>query len=105
MKFPLHSSSFITLNIIIIIIIISYASRSLSDREKAYPTTEREALAIIFAASHYRVYILGREFTLVTDHSALQWLQSVETKGRLARWVMALQEFRFCRQIPAGHCQ
>ena len=75
--------------------VISYASRSLSDREKAYSTTEKEALAIIFAASHYRVYLLGREFTLVTDHSALQWLQSVEPKGRLARWVMALQEFRF----------
>ena len=74
---------------------ISYASRSLSDREKVYSTTEKEALAIIFAVSHYRVYLLGREFTLVTDHSALQWLQSVEPKGRLARWVMALQEFCF----------
>ena len=75
--------------------VISYASRSLSDREKVYSTTEKEALAIIFAVSHYRVYLLGREFTLVTDHSALQWLQSVEPKGRLARWVMALQEFCF----------
>ena len=75
--------------------VISYASRSLLDREKCYSTTEKEALAIIFAIDHYRVYLLGREFTLITDHSALQWLHSVEPKGRLARWVMALQEFSF----------
>ena len=65
--------------------VISYASRSLSDRKKSYSTTEKEALAIIFAIDHYRVYLLGAEFTLITDHSALQWLHSVEPKGRLAR--------------------
>ena len=75
--------------------VISYASRSLSDREKAYSATEKEALAMIFAIDHFRVYLLGKEFTLVTDHSALQWLHSVEPKGRLARWVMALQEYCF----------
>ena len=45
--------------------VISYASRSLLDREKSYSTTEKEALAIIFAIDHYRVYLLGREFTLI----------------------------------------
>ena len=63
--------------------VISYASRSLSDHEKAYSNTEKEALAIIFPVPHYFVYLLGREFTLVTDHSALQWLQSVEPKEQL----------------------
>ena len=38
---------------------------------------------------------MGTGFTLITDHSALQWLHSVEPKGRLARWIMALQEFSF----------
>jgi len=82
--------------------VISYASRSLSNREKAYSTTEKEAFAIIFAASHYRVYLLGMEFTLITDHNALQWLQSVEPKGHLARWVMALQEFCFVFKLQLG---
>ena len=83
--------------------VISYASRSLSDREKSYSTTEKEALAIIFAIDHYRVYLLGAEFTLITDHSALQWLHSVEPKGRLARWVMALQEFSFVVKHRPGN--
>ena len=32
---------------------ISYASRSLSDREKRYSATEREALAVVFATDHF----------------------------------------------------
>ena len=82
--------------------VISYASRSLSDREKNYSATEKEALAIVFAVEHFRVYLLGRRFSLVTDHSALQWLHSVEPNGRLARWIMILQEYSFTIQHRAG---
>lgn len=75
--------------------VLSYASRPLTDREKGYSATEKEALAIVFATDHYRVYLLGKPFTVVTDHSALRWLHSVEPKGRIARWVMDLQEYTF----------
>ena len=75
--------------------VISYSSRPLTDRERGYSTIEKEALAVVFATDHYRVYLLGRKFTLVTDHSALRWLHSIEPKGRLARWVMDLQEYDF----------
>ena len=75
--------------------VISYASRSLSDRESKFSATEKEILAIIFAVDHFRAYLLGKKFTLVTDHSALRWLHSIEAKGRLERWVMELQEYDF----------
>jgi len=75
--------------------VISYASRPLKNREKGYSATEKEALAVIFATDYYRVYILGKHFTLVTDHSALRWLHSVEPKSRIAHWVMDLQEYAF----------
>ena len=75
--------------------IISYASRSLSDREKRYSATEKEALAVVFATDHVRAYLLGRKFTVVTDRHALRWLHSVNPKGRLGRWVMDLQEYSF----------
>ena len=57
--------------------VISYASRSLSDREQKYPATEKEALEVVFATDHFRAYLLGRKFTVVTDHHALRWLHSV----------------------------
>jgi len=82
--------------------VISYASRSLSNREKAYSATEKEALAVVFATDHFRAYLLGRKFTLITDHSALRWLHSLEPKGRLGRWVMALQEYSFDVQHRPG---
>ena len=54
--------------------VISYASRPLTECEKGYSATEKEALAVVFATDYYRVYLLGRHFTLITDHSALRWL-------------------------------
>ena len=82
--------------------VISYASRALSEREKAFSATEKEALAVVFALEQFRVYLLGVHFLLVTDHSALQWLHSIEPKGRIARWVMQLQEYSFTVRHKPG---
>lgn len=63
--------------------VISYASCSLSDRKSKCSATEKEMLAIIFAVDHFRACLLGKKFTLVTDHSTLHWLHSIEAKSRL----------------------
>ena len=73
--------------------VIAFASRTLSDRERKYSTTEKEACAVVYAMNHFRVYLLGRKFKVITDHNALRWLYSMEAKGQLAHWVMDLQEF------------
>ena len=43
-------------------IVISYASRSLTDAEKNYSQIEREALAIYFACFRFKLYLLGTSF-------------------------------------------
>ena len=66
--------------------VISYVGRALSNREKAFSATEKEALAVVFALEQFRAYLLGVHFLLFTDHSALQWLHSFSHRNTLARF-------------------
>ena len=47
--------------------IVAYVSRSLSDVEKRYSQTEREALAIVWAIERLHIYLYGANFKLYTD--------------------------------------
>ena len=82
--------------------VIAYASYTLSPREQNYSTMEKEALAVVFAVKHFRFYLLGKRFSVITDNNALRWLHSLEPKGRIALWIMDLQEFEFDIQHRPG---
>ena len=82
---------------------VAYYSRKLLPREQRYSTVEKECLAIKLATHAFRVYLLGRKFTIQTDHRALQWLDRLkENNSRLTRWSLALQSFKFEVQHRAG---
>ncbi|KAM6975889.1 retrovirus-related Pol polyprotein from transposon 412 [Tautogolabrus adspersus] len=76
--------------------VLAYGSRRLSSTEQNYCTTRRELLAVVEFASHFRQYLLGRPFTVRTDHSSLRWLTRLkEPEGQLARWLEKLAEYDF----------
>jgi hypothetical protein len=84
---------------------IVYLSRSLSPAEQNYTITELECLAIVWSVRKLHPYSDGIDFTLITDHSALQWLFDFSgTNKRLVRWSMDLQPYREHMTIkyPAG---
>ena len=43
----------------------------------------------------FRHYLLGRFFTLMTDHAPLQWLSAQKMEGLLQCWALAMQEYAF----------
>ena len=51
---------------------------------------------IRWAVGSLRYYLLGRPFTLCSDHAPLQWLHRMkDTNARITRWYLALQPFNF----------
>ncbi|CAI5495477.1 unnamed protein product [Closterium sp. Naga37s-1] len=76
--------------------VVAFASRSCSPTEANYSSYEGEGPAAVWAVDHFRVYLHGSPFTLVTDHQPLTWLMTNHTlTGRNARWAMRLQEYEF----------
>src|SRR5579862_9276750 len=75
---------------------IHFASRTTNKHEQNYATTQLECLAVVWGIKMFHSYLLGRHFTVITDHSALQGLiNSTEPSGMFARWVMHLQQYDF----------
>ena len=51
---------------------IYYASRSCNSAEQNYSSFDGECLAVVLATNHFRSYLFGNSFTLVTDHEPLK---------------------------------
>ena len=74
--------------------VISFASHRWSRTDSRRGPTERECMAILWAVDHFKPYLAGRPFKLVTDCSALTWLfRSRELCPKLHRWALRLMEY------------
>ncbi|GKC30473.1 reverse transcriptase domain-containing protein [Tanacetum coccineum] len=75
---------------------IYYASKTMNEAESHYTTTEKEMLAVVYAFEKFRSYLILNKSIVYTDHSALKYLfAKKDSKARLLRWVLLLQEFDF----------
>nr|GEV12122.1 DNA-directed DNA polymerase [Tanacetum cinerariifolium] len=68
----------------------------MNQAETNYTTTEKEMLAVVYAFEKFRSYLIMNKSIVYIDHSALKYLFSKkDTKARLLRWILLLQEFDF----------
>ncbi|GJV49699.1 reverse transcriptase domain-containing protein [Tanacetum coccineum] len=75
---------------------IHYASKTMTEAELHYTTTEKEMLAVVYAFEKFRSYLILNKSIVYTDHFALKYLfAKKDSKARLLRWVLLLQEFKF----------
>lgn len=85
--------------------LVACVSRCTSRPEKNYSITELEGLAVVWTLTKLRHYLIGREFTIFTDHHALCYIihnQPMQPKSKqlrhndkMVRWLLRLGDFKF----------
>ena len=60
--------------------------------------------AVVRAVEHFRMFLLGKEFLLRTDHSALSNLlrKDLPQTTRVERWILRLSEYTFRIEYQRG---
>ncbi|GJY23780.1 reverse transcriptase domain-containing protein [Tanacetum coccineum] len=71
---------------------IHYASKTMTEAESNYTTTEKEMLVVVYAFEKFWSYLIMNKSIVYTDHSALKYLfAKKDAKAILLRWVLLLQ--------------
>lgn len=75
---------------------VAYASRLLAVAEHNYSTTKREGLAMVFLVKKFHHYFLSNLIVFFVDHMAILFpVNKPKFSGRLARWVLLLDEIDY----------
>lgn len=76
--------------------VVCYELRKLYEHEKNYLTHDLELEMIIHALKMWTHYLLGRRFTLMSDHSELRYLFDQPNLNSInSRWLSMISEFKF----------
>lgn len=82
--------------------VIAFASKALTDVEKRYAQTQREALAVVWAVERFYIYLFGTVFKILTDHQPLKFIYGEKTRPigkrmitRAEGWALRLQPYHF----------
>ena len=85
--------------------VIAYASRSLTETERAYAQIEKELLAVVFAVEKFDHYVYGRQVQVDTDHKPLIPIMKKpiqQAPKRLQRMLLRLQRYDTTLQYRKG---
>ena len=76
--------------------LLSCYSKKFDKAQSNYSTTDKELVAVMLGIEHYKHYLLGKHFTLKTDHKALEHMQTASNdNSRILRIALKLQNYQF----------
>ncbi|GBG66909.1 hypothetical protein CBR_g72664 [Chara braunii] len=80
---------------------IAYMSKP--SQKLAKSTYEKELYEIYKALTHWRHYLLGRFFIVMTDHHTLKWIRTQPVlSDALERWIKVIEQYDFEPQYLKG---
>ena len=77
----------------------------MTDPEKRYSQTEKEALAIVWSVENFHLFLYGGQFILITDHKPLEVIygkRNAKESARMERWILRLQPYNFTIVYKSG---
>jgi hypothetical protein len=82
---------------------VRFLSKTLSSSERVWGVPDREAYALVYAIEKCRGHLIGRQFTVYTDHNNLKYIMHhCRENMRLARWALRIQQFLFTIKFIKG---
>ena len=81
---------------------VAYYSKKFPAIAKAYASREAEAYGIYLAVLHWRVWLLGIDFVVISDHESLALADHGRNSRRIQRWLLGLNEFKFTIKYRRG---
>lgn len=83
--------------------VVAYFSKTTQGAECRYHSYELETLAVVRALQHFRHYLIGIEFKIITDCNALKATErKKDLLPRVARWWIYLQDYNFTIEYRKG---
>ncbi|XP_039435333.1 uncharacterized protein LOC120417379 [Culex pipiens pallens] len=85
--------------------VISYFSKKLNRTQRRYSAVEKECLGVLSAIQHFRHYVEGTKFRVITDARSLLWLFNVGAEtgnAKLLRWALRIQAYDFDLEYRKG---
>ena len=87
---------------------VYFASKKLSSAESNYSQLDKEALALVYAVTKFKYFLLGRKFVIRTDHKPLLGLFGrekqipVNANARVQRWALLLSQYDYDLRFKSG---
>ena len=81
--------------------VIAVCSKKFSEQATKWSTIEQEGYGIYYAVKRFAYYLIGKRFTIETDHNNLLWMEASEVP-KIIRWRVYLQSFDFLIRHISG---